>query len=387
MLKKFTLALFISLFYAGEIYSQQLPFTYTYTGKPRFQILTKRNNAVLGIINVELFPKIAPRHTRNFDSLVSQNFYDTTAFHRVIAGFMIQGGDPNSRHLPKPTWGYGEVGQPKVKAEFSIAKHKRGILSAARDNDINSATSQFFICHAASYFLDGNYSVYGRVTSGINFVDTIATAAKDGNDCPNDKIEMFVTYIGSNDTIPNPPLLSLPANDSSNVDTLDMVNLKWLPQSDAIFYHLDVSTDSTFATITYSTNTTGTNYVLWPAFPGNTKYFWRVNHNNGGLISAFSPVWHFKTQVPLNDVGIKQNVLSQNRAIIFPNPSSDKFTFSNIEKGNTIKIFDITGKLIYETVANSTSIIIDLEGKDKGVYTYRISNPEQEVSQGKLLMR
>src|SRR4051812_41631478 len=169
-MKKIILALFVSIFCLGDVYSQ-VP-TYTYTGKPRFQILTKRNNATLGIINVELFPNIAPKHTRNFDSLVSQSFYDTTAFHRVIAGFMIQGGDPNSRHGPMNTWGYGQPGQPTVNAEFSVAKHLRGILSAARSANINSATSQFFICHAAAPNLNGSYSIYGRVTSGINFVDT-----------------------------------------------------------------------------------------------------------------------------------------------------------------------------------------------------------------------
>ena len=98
MIKKITLVALISLFVIGENFSQTA--TYTYTGKPRFQILTKRNNTLLGIINVELFPNIAPKHTRNFDSLVSKQFYDTTAFHRVIPGFVIQGGDPNS---PNPT--------------------------------------------------------------------------------------------------------------------------------------------------------------------------------------------------------------------------------------------------------------------------------------------
>ena len=146
MIKKITLVALISLFVIGENFSQTA--TYTYTGKPRFQILTKRNNTLLGIINVELFPNIAPKHTRNFDSLVSKQFYDTTAFHRVIPGFVIQGGDPNSRHGPKPTWGQGQAGQPTVNAEFTAAKHVRGILSAARSTNINSATSQFFICHS-----------------------------------------------------------------------------------------------------------------------------------------------------------------------------------------------------------------------------------------------
>ena len=388
MIKKITLALILSLILIGDIYSQVLPFTYTYTGKPRFQILTKRNNATLGIINVELFPKIAPRHTRNFDSLVSQVFYDTTAFHRVIPGFMIQGGDPNSRHGAKPTWGFGDPAQPKVKAEFSVAKHKRGTLSAARSNDINSATSQFFICHGNPFHLDGNYSVYGRVTSGINFVDTIANAPKDVNNNPNDKIEMFVTYIGSNDTVPNPPLLTQPLNDSMNVDTFNLINLTWQAQSDGIIYHVDVSTDSTFATTNYTLNTSNLNYMIAATLPRNTKYFWRVNTNNGGHISAYSLVWHFKTQMPfIEDVGIKKNILTINQSLIYPNPSTGMFTISNITIGNKIEIFDLAGKLILQTIAKSNSVIIDLEGKEKGMYTFKIINSNLEIQNGKLLVK
>jgi peptidyl-prolyl cis-trans isomerase B (cyclophilin B) len=385
MIKKITLAIFVSLFCLSDYYSQSP--TYTYTGKPRFQILTKRNNALLGIIKVELFPNIAPKATRNFDSLVSQSFYDTTAFHRVIAGFMIQGGDPNSRHGPINTWGYGQAGQPTVNAEFSVAKHLRGILSAARGPNINSATSQFFICHAAAPSLNGNYSIYGRVTSGMNFVDTIATAPKDANDHPLSKIEMFVSYIGSNDTIPNPPLLHLPKNDSINVDTTMVTYLQWKTVSDGIIYHLDISTDSMFATITTTVNTSELFYGLAAGLISNTKYFWRVNTNNGGHFSPFSPVWHFKTAAPLNDVGIKNNNLIIEQPLIFPNPGSGKFNFSNIEKGSIIEVYSVSGKLIYEITAKESPIIIDLEGKDKGVYIYRISTSKQEVKQGKLLIK
>jgi cyclophilin family peptidyl-prolyl cis-trans isomerase len=384
MIKKITLAILISLFCVGEHYAQT---TYTYTGKPRFQILTKRNNVVLGIIKVELFPNIAPHHTRNFDSLVSKQFFDTTAFHRVIPGFMIQGGDPNSRHGPISTWGQGQASQPTVNAEFSAAKHVRGILSAARDVNINSANSQFFICHAAAPSLNGQYSVYGRVTSGINYVDTIVNEPRDGNDNPLVKIEMFVTYIGSNDTVPNPPALYLPANNSTTVDTLSQVFLKWNPVSDGIIYHLDFSTDSTFAVITNSINTGGLQYVLPNLLPSNKRYFWRVNTNNGGHFSAFSPVSHFTTKAPGMDVGIKQNVYSGAQPLIYPNPSTGKFTFSNLEKGNTVEVFDVSGKLIYDVILKETSVSIDLEGKEKGVYTFRISNLKQEIKSGKLIIK
>ena len=103
----------------------------------------------------------APFHVANFDSLVNVHFYDSTAFHRVIPGFMIQGGDPNSRSGPIATWGFGDPSQPTVNAEFSAARHLRGIVSAARDADKNSANSQFFICVADAACLKGEYSVYG----------------------------------------------------------------------------------------------------------------------------------------------------------------------------------------------------------------------------------
>jgi cyclophilin family peptidyl-prolyl cis-trans isomerase len=384
MIKKITLAALISLFTIGEIVSQV---TYTYTGKPRFQILTKRNNATLGIINVELFPNIAPKHTRNFDSLVSTSFYDTTAFHRVISGFMIQGGDPNSRHGAISTWGFGQAGQPTVNAEFSAAKHLRGILSAARSSNINSATSQFFICHAAAPSLNGQYSVYGRVTSGINFVDTIANAPKNANDNPLSKIEMFITYIGSNDTVPNPPTLTLPANNAINVDTMSQVQLKWAAVSDGIIYRVELSTDSTFATITNTLNTGNLLYVTPSVLPSNTKYFWRVRTNNGGHFSVYSPVSRFTTTSPNAGVGIKKQTINSTLPLIYPNPSSGKFTFTDIEKGSTIEVFDISGKLIYETTTKESATFIDLEGKEKGVYTYRVTNVKQEVSLGKLLIK
>lgn len=384
MIKKITLAALISLFTIGENISQV---TYTYTGKPRFQILTKRNNATLGIINVELFPNIAPKHTRNFDSLVSTSFYDTTAFHRVISGFMIQGGDPNSRHGAISTWGFGQAGQPTVNAEFSAAKHLRGILSAARSSNINSATSQFFICHAAAPSLNGQYSVYGRVTSGINFVDTIANAPKNANDNPLSKIEMFITYIGSNDTVPNPPTLTLPANNAINVDTMSQVQLKWAAVSDGIIYRVELSTDSTFATITNTLNTGNLLYVTPSVLPSNTKYFWRVRTNNGGHFSVYSPVSRFTTISPNAGVGIKKQTINSTLPLIYPNPSSGKFTFTDIEKGSTIEVFDISGKLIFETTTKESTTLIDLEGKEKGVYSYRVTNVKQEVSLGKLLIK
>lgn len=385
MIKKITLFSLLALLLAGDIYAQVPNATYTYTGKPRFQILTKRNNATLGIINIELFPNIAVKHTRNFDSLVSKQFYDTTAFHRVIPGFMIQGGDPNSRHGPKSTWGYGQAGQPTVNAEFSAARHVRGILSAARSTNINSATSQFFICHATAASLNGQYSVYGRVTSGINFVDTIVNAPRDANDNPLVKIEMFITYIGSNDTIPNPPVLTTPANGANNLDTTLQTLLKWNNVSDGIIYNVQVSTDSTFTTVNVSGNTGGLLYVLSPNLLGDTKYFWRVRTNNGGHFSVWSTPRYFKTTKL--DVGIKDNMLTMEAPVVYPNPGTGNFTFSNIKKGNSIEVFDLNGKLIYETTAEADTVSIDINGAAKGVYIYRVMSAEGNTRQGKLLLK
>ena len=363
--------------------SAQSPNSYTYTGKPRFQILTKRNNVQLGIINVELFPNIAPKHTRNFDSLVSVQFYDTTAFHRVIPNFMIQGGDPNSRHGAPNTWGQGQIGQPTVPAEFSAAQHIRGRLSAARKPDINSATSQFFICHAAASWLDGNYSIYGRVTHGINYVDTIALAPRDGNDRPLTKIEMFITYIGSNDTIPVAPLQEKPVNDSIEVDTMLITWIKWKRVSDAILYQFQFSADSTFNTTLYNLNTPNLQYGIPAGLSSGTKYYWRVRTNNGGHFSPWSPKWHFRTMMPLNDVGILEQGKESQSAKVYPNPGQGIFHFTELEKDSRLEIYDMTGKKIIDQKCNTET---QVQIEQKGIYTYRVRSKNSKKN-GKIVVR
>ena len=384
MIKKTILTILLSVFCISEEYAQT---TYTYTGKPRFQILTKRNNATLGIINMELFPNIAPKHTRNFDSLVSIQFFDSTAFHRVIPGFVIQGGDPNSRHGAISTWGQGQASQPTVNAEFSKAKHVRGALSAARDANINSANSQFFICHAAAPSLDGQYSIYGRVTSGINYVDTIVNAPRDANDNPLIKIEMFVTYIGSNDTIPNPPALMSPTNGATGIDTLVYTQIKWAAQPDGIVYQVQYSQDSTFAINTFTANTGNLFHFIPAGLPSNTKYFWHIRTNNGGHYSPYSPTWHFNTAAPISDVGLVSNIQSDAQVIIYPNPSDGKFKLTNIDKGDVIEILDLTGKLIFQMVAKDSSIVIDLRGKEEGVYELTIKKGENAINRKLIIVK
>ena len=136
-----------------------------------------------GEIDIRFFPDVAPNHVKNFIDLAEKGFYNGTKFHRVIPGFMIQGGDPNTISGSPATWGTG--GSDKnVNAEFSSVKHKRGIVSMARSTDPNSASSQFFIMVADYPSLDGKYSVFGQVTKGMDVADKIVGAQTGQNDRP-----------------------------------------------------------------------------------------------------------------------------------------------------------------------------------------------------------
>jgi cyclophilin family peptidyl-prolyl cis-trans isomerase len=136
-----------------------------------------------GEIDIRFFPDVAPNHVKNFIDLAEKGFYNGIKFHRVIPGFMIQGGDPNTISGRPETWGAG--GSPhKLKAEFNSVHHARGIVSAARTSDPNSASSQFFICVADASYLDRQYTVFGQVTKGMDVVDKIVNAPKGENDRP-----------------------------------------------------------------------------------------------------------------------------------------------------------------------------------------------------------
>ena len=137
-----------------------------------------------GNISFDLLPDLAPEHVRNFVKLTKEGFYDGTLFHRVIPGFMIQGGDPNTKDPNKKSqWGMGGPGYT-IKAEFNSRSHLRGIVSMARAMDPDSAGSQFFIMHKDSTFLDNEYTVFGEVTEGMDTVDKIAALPRDG-ECPS----------------------------------------------------------------------------------------------------------------------------------------------------------------------------------------------------------
>ena len=145
-----------------------------------------------GNIVIQLFPDVAPGHVENFVKLARDGFYDGSTFHRVIPGFMIQGGDPNSKDEDRSNDGQGGPGYT-INAEFSDVPHKRGILSMARAQDPNSAGSQFFIVVADSNFLDGQYTVFGEVIEGMDVADKIVNVERDGMDNPLEKVTMKVT--------------------------------------------------------------------------------------------------------------------------------------------------------------------------------------------------
>jgi peptidyl-prolyl cis-trans isomerase B (cyclophilin B) len=143
-----------------------------------------------GKIVLNLLPDKAPETVRSFIKLVESKFYDGTLFHRVIPGFMIQGGDPNSKLPDKSKWGIGGPGY-NLKAEFNSRSHLRGIVSMARSTDPDSAGSQFFIVTTDSTFLDNQYTVFAEVIEGIEVADTIVNLQRNENDCPLQEAKMI----------------------------------------------------------------------------------------------------------------------------------------------------------------------------------------------------
>lgn len=158
------------------------------------------------IIKAELYPEKAPNTVRNFISLIDSNFYDNKIFHRVIEGFMIQGGCPNGNGMGSP--GY------RIKGEFSgngfnnDLKHEPGVLSMARSNHPDSAGSQFFIMHQKSPHLDGQYAAFGKVIEGMEVVNTIAETKTDYNDRPLKEVKLNkVTVETFGENYPEPEVL------------------------------------------------------------------------------------------------------------------------------------------------------------------------------------
>lgn len=162
------------------------------TQRATYLITVRQGNTELGVMELELWPDVAPKHCAFFEARVAEGYYNGTAFHRVIPNFMIQGGDPNSKDKPREAWGTG--GYPeKVQAEFNDRKHTRGVVSAARTQDPNSFGGQFFVCVADASWLDKQYTAFGKVVSGMEVADAIVNSPRDGRDNPLEKIEMTIT--------------------------------------------------------------------------------------------------------------------------------------------------------------------------------------------------
>ena len=177
--------------------------------KNKESIMDKYDGAVIstkfGDIVLEFFDDTAPKHVESFKLHAQNGYYDGTTFHRVIPGFMIQGGDPLTKSEDRGRHGTGgnaakyfgigtesEESTWDLPAEFSSTPHERGILSMARSQNPDSGGSQFFICVADAPFLDNKYTVFGKVVSGLDVVDAIVNAPRDARDNPDDRIEMKV---------------------------------------------------------------------------------------------------------------------------------------------------------------------------------------------------
>ena len=177
--------------------------------KNKESIMDKYDGAVIstkfGDIVLEFFDDIAPKHVESFKLHAQNGYYNGTTFHRVIPGFMIQGGDPLTKSEDRGRHGTGgnaakyfgigtesEESTWDLPAEFSSTSHERGILSMARSQNPDSGGSQFFICVADAPFLDNKYTVFGKVVSGLDVIDAIVNTPRDAKDNPDDRIEMKV---------------------------------------------------------------------------------------------------------------------------------------------------------------------------------------------------
>ena len=169
-----------------------------------------------GDMVVEFYPNVAPMHVESFTVLANEGYFDGTTFHRVIPGFVIQGGDPNSKNEDRSTHGTGGragkffgIGDENdsntwlIPQEFNEISHVKGILSMARTNDPNSASSQFFICHDDANLLDNNYTVFGKVIDGLDVIDSVVNVDRDQNDNPLDKVEMTVRITTKSEVLDN----------------------------------------------------------------------------------------------------------------------------------------------------------------------------------------
>lgn len=194
VLKSALVALMITVIFSFTVHAAPVDKKFTKEEIKKMSETKAVIDTKFGKIELKFFPDAAPNHVNNFIELAKKSFYDGTIFHRVIPGFMIQGGDSNSKDHDKSKHGMGDPGH-KLKAEFNDRSHKRGILSMARSANPDSAGSQFFICVADSKFLDNNYTVFGEVVSGMDVADEIVSQPRDSKDNPNERVEIKVSII------------------------------------------------------------------------------------------------------------------------------------------------------------------------------------------------
>ena len=187
-------AVLLGIFTNSQGFAQQAVKKFTVQEIKQMSMTKAIIETKFGNITLKFFPDVAPGHVNNFIELAKKGFYDGTTFHRVIPGFMIQGGDSNSKNPDKGMHGMGGPGYT-IKAEFNAKPHKRGTLSMARSQSPDSAGSQFFICVKDSPFLDRQYTVFGEVESGMEAVDKIVSQPRDPRDNPNERIEMKVKIV------------------------------------------------------------------------------------------------------------------------------------------------------------------------------------------------
>lgn len=152
-----------------------------------------------GDLTLEFWPDVAPGHVANFKKLATEGFYNGTAFHRIIKGFMIQGGCPNTKPGGRGMPGTGGPGY-QIKAEFNTKAHTRGVLSMARSSNPDSAGSQFFICHGDAKFLDRQYTAFGQLVKGDDVLEAIATVPTGGPErsTPSERVEIkSITFVAA----------------------------------------------------------------------------------------------------------------------------------------------------------------------------------------------
>ena len=338
--------------------------------KPSYLIDVHRNENSIGLIKVELFPDFAPNHVLYWDSLVNIDFFDSLAFHRVIEGFVIQGGDPNTLNLPDSTWGVGQPNQQTVDAEFNPVSYIRGVLGAARDEDPNSANSQFFICHDNATFLTGNYTAYGRVIEGINIVDSVAIFPTDTEDRPLIKTIMF---IDRSEDIPSEiqPTLLITEDSIDNVNYFK--SLEWETNTEAIYYEIELSRDSDFSLIEQSKTDNDNSVVFTNLETGGIRYFWRVTAYDGASSSVS------ETRTFLTKFLASQESIQQENDFYF-NQDNKTLILTDASEYRNIIIYDIHGSIVYnQSLSNNVSLnklskglyVISLLGKNKK-YSFKI---------------